>query len=70
MNVGANIRALRERQRVKQTELAKRVGISQSMICQIERGTKACTVQLAVEIAAALGCELSELCSPNVPDSA
>lgn len=70
MNVGANIRLLRERQGIKQVDLARLTGISQPMLCQIERGTKACTVQLAVEIAAALGCELSELCSPNVPDSA
>lgn len=58
MNVGANIRRIRRAKEISQEQLAKQIGISQSMICQIERGTKAVTLPLSVEIAAALHCDL------------
>lgn len=59
MNVGANIRRIRRAKEISQEQLAQKVGISQSMICQIERGTKAVTLSLSVEIAAALCCDLN-----------
>lgn len=65
MNVGSNIRAMREKVGLQQSELAEKVGVSQSMICQIERGTKGCSIQLGAEIAAALGCEISDLLTAN-----
>ena len=61
MSIGENIRALRTRAGMNQTELANGVGVAQSMICQIERGTKACSMQLGAEIARVLGCEVAEL---------
>ena len=61
MNIGMNIKANREEAGMQQVDLAAKVGVSQSMICQIERGTKACTMQLGVEIAEALGCKISDL---------
>ena len=61
MNVGMNIKAKREEVGMQQVELAAKVGVSQSMICQIERGTKACTMQLGAEIAEALGCAIGDL---------
>lgn len=63
MNIGLNIKAMREEIGMNQVELAEKVGVSQSMICQIERGTKACTMQLGAEIANALGCEIGDLLS-------
>jgi DNA-binding XRE family transcriptional regulator len=56
-----NIKAKREEAGMQQVDLAAKVGVTQSMICQIERGTKACSMQLGVEIAEALGCEISDL---------
>lgn len=58
MNVGANIRRIRLEKDISQEQLAQQVGISQSMLCQIERGTKTVTLPLSVEIAAALRCDL------------
>ena len=61
MNVGLNIKAMREQKNMQQVDLAKALGISQSMLCQIERGTKACSMQLGAEIAEALGCGINDL---------
>ena len=61
MNVGENIQRVRKQQKVSQADLAKTVGISQSMLCQIERGTKNPSLQIGKGIADALGCELEKL---------
>lgn len=61
VNVGANIKAMREKIGMQQAVLAEKTGVTQSMICQIERGTKTCSVQLGVDIANVLGCELGDL---------
>ena len=65
MNVGRNIKVMREKAGLQQSELAEKVGVSQSMICQIERGTKGCSIQLGADIAAALGCEIGDLLNAN-----
>lgn len=61
MNVGANIRAIREEKGLSQVQLAEMVHISQSMLCQIERGTKPPSLPLSMEIAAVLSCDLERL---------
>ena len=61
MNIGMNIKAKREEAGMQQVDLAAKVGVTQSMICQIERGTKACSMQLGAEIAEALGCGINDL---------
>lgn len=61
MNVGANIRRIRESRGVTQAHLAERVGISQAMLCQIERGTKNPSLQVGKEISIILGCTIDEL---------
>lgn len=60
MNISASIKAKRLECGLTQKELADKVGVDQSMICQIERGTKNPTLALSVEIAAALGCDVCE----------
>ena len=60
MNISASIKAKRRECGLTQKELADKVGVDQSMICQIERGTKSPTLALSVEIAAALGCDVCE----------
>ena len=47
MSVGANIRRIRE---------------EQAMLCQIERETKNPSLQVSVEIAALLDCDVKDLC--------
>ena len=61
MNIGENIRHLREKSGITQTELARRVGISRPMLAQIERGTKSCAMQLGRLIAQELECNVLAL---------
>lgn len=63
MSVGENIRRIREEQRIPQVEVAEKVGISQAMLCQIERGTKNPSLQVSYGIASALGCTVYDLIS-------
>lgn len=61
MSIGQKIKALRESKQMKQEELAEMLGISQSMVCQLERGTKAMTMPLGQEIAQIFNCTLDDL---------
>ncbi|MBQ8624300.1 MAG: helix-turn-helix transcriptional regulator [Oscillospiraceae bacterium] len=61
MNIGENIRIRRESLGISQVELAENVGISQAMLCQIERGTKNPSLQVGREIAKQLNCSMEEL---------
>lgn len=59
--VGTNIRHLREAQNMTQGELARQVGITQAMLCYIERGSKNPSLQVGYEIAQALQCKVEDL---------
>lgn len=61
MSLGKNIKNLREERNMQQSELAEKVGVTQAMVCQIERGTKNPSLQTGLEIAKALGCTVDEL---------
>lgn len=61
MSIGTNIKNLRVSANISQAELAKRIGIGQSMLCQIERGKKSVTVANAKKIAITLKCSLEEI---------
>lgn len=61
MSIGENIKEKRLSCSMTQKELAEKVNVDQSMICQIERGTKTPSLPLGKEIADALGCELNNL---------
>lgn len=63
MSIGTNIKEKRLELGMTQKELAERVSVDQSMICQIERGTKAPSLPLGIEIAAALKCRIEDLVS-------
>lgn len=63
MNIGMSIRLLREKRGMSQAELSKKINISQSMLCQIERGTKTPSLPLGAEIASALGCTINDIIS-------
>ena len=60
MNVGENIRKIRLNKNIQQVELAEKVGVTQAMICQIERGTKNPSLQVAYLIAEALECKTED----------
>ena len=61
MSVGENIRRIRVKKELTQAYVAAEAGISQSMLCQIERGTKNPSLQIGKEIADVLGCKLENL---------
>ena len=61
MSIGENIKARREAAGMTQAKLAEAVGVSVSMICQIERGTKVPSLPLGAQIAACVGCKLEDL---------
>lgn len=60
MNIGYNIKRLREEKGITQKELSERVFITQSMLCQIELGRKNPSLQVGLDIAKALGCEVED----------
>ncbi len=61
MSIGENIKILRTNNGIKQTELAEKVGISQAMLAQIERGTKTVTLPLGKLIAEVFSCSVDDL---------
>ena len=61
MSIGETIKTIRTDRNLSQVELAEAIHVSQSMLCQIERGTKVPTLPLSKEIAEALGCKIEDL---------
>ena len=61
MSIGENLRRIREEKKITQVQLASRINVTQSMLCQIERGTKTLSLPLAKDIAAILDCSLADL---------
>ena len=61
MSVAENVRKLRAEKSMTQRELAEKVGVSQPMIQQIERGSKVPSVVLGRDIAVALGVGVEDL---------
>ena len=61
MDIGGNIRRVRLERGMTQEQVAQGVGVTASMITQIERGTKHATMELGKEIADVLGCNIAVL---------
>ncbi len=61
LSIGENIRRIRESRQITQVWLAEKVGISQAMLCQIERGTKNPSLQVGRDIADILHCKIDDL---------
>ena len=58
-----NLRKIRKARGLKQKELAKLVGVSESSISQYESGTKTPSFETALKLAEALDCESADLVS-------
>lgn len=58
---GARIKEIRERRKLTQRALAERVGIHVSFMGDLERGKKACGIEIAYWIAEALNVRISDL---------
>lgn len=61
MSLGQNIRRIREQQNLTQAYVAEQAGITQAMLCQIERGTKNPSLLVGKYIADTLGCTMESL---------
>lgn len=61
MGYGKQIRNLRTKRGLSMEQLAEKVGVTFSLIGQIERETKPVSLNLAVDIAEALGCDIQEI---------
>ena len=58
--ISENLKRIREAKGMSQSELSRASGISQSMIAQLERGTKVLTFITAKILVDALGCRLDD----------
>ncbi len=61
MAIGENIKEIRISQGMTQNELAAALNITQSMVAQLERGTKTLTLPLGVQLTQVLHTTLDEL---------
>lgn len=59
--IGRRIRAFRKLKRMQQTELAKQIGLSTTVLGRIERGEKEPELELLVKIAETLSIDIDEL---------
>lgn len=60
MSVGSKIREIRKSRNMTQVELAAKVNVDSSFICQIERGSKTPNIVLSKELADALDCDIKD----------
>lgn len=61
MNIGENIKNMRQRKKWTQEELAGKIGVSRPMLAQIERGTKTVSMPLGKLIAEVFSCSVDDL---------
>lgn len=64
-NIGQNIKLVRLQANLKQRELAKKLGVSEAMICQWETGKRIPKKETIKKIADGLGVHPSELIGPE-----
>ncbi|MBQ5851733.1 MAG: helix-turn-helix transcriptional regulator [Lachnospiraceae bacterium] len=61
MSIGENLKNIRVKKGMSQSELAEAVSVSGSMINQIERGRKGMSINLCIDIAKVLDCDINDL---------
>lgn len=59
--IGCNIQTIRLNKKLSRNELAKKIGVSQQFIQQMETGQKCPSLDTALRLATALGCKLDDL---------
>lgn len=71
MSIGSNIKKFRLKQKLKQSELAEKAGISRVAIGNYERDERTPNAEILLKIAKALDVTLSELMdlTPNINDA-
>ena len=56
-----DVRQARQRVGISQKDLARKVGITQAFLSEVETGTKSPSLLTAAKLARALGCTIDEL---------
>jgi len=59
--LGSRLRALRQSHGISQAEVARRLGVDQSHISNVERGVRGLTIQQVVKLSRALGVAADEI---------
>lgn len=62
MKIAENLKKFREEQGMSQRELARRVGVNQTMIAHIENGLRIPSLAVSLDLAEALKTTVDELC--------
>lgn len=66
MNIAESIRKKREEYDLEQQELARRAGVSKSLICAIESGLRLPSLATTIAMADTLHCSIDELIGRKV----
>ena len=61
MAFSENLKKIREENGISQAELAKKVGVNQSLVARCEQGSRIPNIVLGVELATALGTTVETL---------
>lgn len=61
LKIGYNVRTIRIQRGISQKELARRVGVSQAHISDIERNKRRASISVLLKIMEALKCEASDI---------
>lgn len=61
MNTASNLKIIRELKGISQAELGERIGVSQQMIFQLEKGFRTLSVPLLISISNALECTPNDI---------
>ena len=61
LKIGYNVRTIRIQRVISQKELARRVGVSQAHISDIERNKRRASISVLLKIMEALKCEASDI---------
>lgn len=61
MNTASNLKVIRELKGISQAELGEKVGVSQQMIFQLEKGFRTLSVPMLVSISEALECTPNDI---------
>lgn len=61
LKIGYNVRTIRIQRGISQKELARRVGVSQAHISDIERGERRASISVLLKIMEALKCEPTDI---------
>jgi transcriptional regulator with XRE-family HTH domain len=65
MNVACNLTNVRESKGMTQAELGEKVGVSQQMIYQLEKGLRVLSVPMLISISEALECTPNDILGFN-----